>query len=279
MAYSATNKEKIKYYKDKERYEFVKNEYLGLGKTNAQLAEEWDLPSSTVYNILKYHGLIGTKLAEKITTSNEELFDIHNPIFCYMAGLISADGYIDEKYHRVCLRMNVDAREILERLRLYFRVSNPVAEYTTMTGFNGKDRNEPMYDLTISSKKLLDELGKLNIHGRKKDLLVRFPDMSMLSDECQEMYMRGLWDGDGTSRTTCTATDILEESELMIDAISNFLLNKLNIHCRYVPVRTYHSIRLSCKDGVVFYNWLYRHNLDCCIKYKYINYINNTGCN
>lgn len=270
MAYSATNKEKIKYYKDKERYEFVKNEYLGLGKTNAQLAEEWDLPSSTVYSILKYHGLIGTKLVEKVTTSNEELFDIHNPIFCYIAGLISADGYIDEKYHRVCLRMNVDAREILERLRLYFQVSNPVAEYTGDGGFT---HGYVMYDLTISSKKLLDELRKLNIYGRKKDLLTRFPDMSLLTDECQEMYIRGLWDGDGSIVVSSKHTFILEESKLMILAIKNFLDTKLNIDCTYSDSR-YHNLYIGGHNFRKMGTWMYRHNLDCCIKYKYINYLN-----
>ena len=253
--------------------EFVYNEYIVQNKTTVQLAEEWQLPKSTVYNITKKLGLVGTKLADKVTYCNENKFSVNDEIFCYLAGLISADGYIDEKNHRVTLRMNIDAKEILEKLHDYFEVSNPVVPYS---GTGGYTQGYTMYDLTISSKKLLDELRKLNIYGRKKDLLVRFPNMSKLNDTQQEMYMRGLWDGDGTSYTNKRITDILEESQLMISAIGKFLKIKLNIDCYYdINNKGFPRLSIRTNDWYIFYEWLYRHNLNCCIKYKYTNYLNN----
>ena len=163
MAYNKTNKEKIQFYLNNP--EFVYNEYIVQNKTTVQLAEEWQLPKSTVYNITKKLGLVGTKLADKVTYCNENKFSVNDEIFCYLAGLISADGYIDERNHRVTLRMNIDAKEILEKLHDYFEVSNPVVPYS---GTGGYTQGYTMYDLTISSKKLLDELRKLNIYGRKK---------------------------------------------------------------------------------------------------------------
>ena len=197
MAYSKANRDKIKHYLDNP--EFVREQYIELNKTNAQLAIEWGLPDSTVYSILKKCGLIGQKLSKKLNSCNESLFDSRDPMFCYLTGLISADGYIDEKYHRVCIRMNEDAKEMLEDIRDYFNVSNPVVSYINRS--KGQFISDyTLYDLTISSRVLIEELRKLNIYGRKKDLLVRFPDMSKLSEVNQEMYMRGLWDGDGTIR-------------------------------------------------------------------------------
>ena len=268
MAYSKTNKAKIQYYLDNP--EFVKHEYLELNKTTAQLSEEWGLPKSTVYNITKKLGLVGIKLAEKVTYCNEDKFNINDEIFCYLAGLTSADGYIDEKNHRVTLRMSIEAKEILERLHDYFEVSNLVAPYS---GDGGYTQGYTMYDLTISSRKLLDELRKLNIYGRKKDLLVRFPDMSKFNDVQQEMYMRGLWDGDGTIRYH-SYTSIFQESELFIQAIAEYLVDKHNAKLKVNPrikdnIEIGYDLFTDTPSALRFYSWLYRHNLTFKIEKKY----------
>lgn len=263
-------KERIKYFK--EHPEIVYQEYIVNRKSTYQLAKEWGLPKSTVYDLTKNANLIGIKLAEKITRCNEEKFDIDDPVFCYLAGLASADGYIDVPNHRLVLRMSENAKEVLEYLRDYFEVSNGVKEYISNGGFIPE---VTMYDLTISSRKLLDVLAQLNIIGRKKDLGVRFPDMGMLNDECKEMYMRGLWDGDGTSSSNNLTTSILEESPKMIEAIKDFLINYLELEVNDITGKEYPAISISAKNGKIFYQWLYRHNLDCKMQYKYDNYINN----
>lgn len=190
-----------------------------------------------------------------------------------MAGLISADGYIQEQYHRVIIRMCIDAKDVLEKLREYFEISSEVAEYIT----NGYIDNVKMYNLTISSKKLLEELKKLNIRGRKKDLLVRFPDMKILSEENKEMFIRGLWDGDGTAYTNKRTTNILEESELMIIAINDFLSNDLGLNtCIDVIDNKYYKVNICDVESFKrFINWMYNYNLDIKIEYKYKRYFNN----
>lgn len=267
MAYSKDNKDKINYYKSHP--EIVYQEYIVNKKSVLKLADEWGLPKSTVYQLTKEAKLVGIKLADKITYCNEVKFDIADPIFCYMAGLASADSYIDESNHRVVFRMSEQAKEVLEYLKEYFEVSNAIKAYNT-TGYSGKTT---MYDLTISSQKLIDTLASLNITGRKKDLGVRFPDMAQLSDECQEMYIRGLWDGDGAVYNNKLYTSILEESQLMIDAIKEFLENKLKLNVRYESSRKFPSIYISGSAVLTFYNWMYRHNMDCKMGYKYNRYL------
>lgn len=269
MPYSKENKEKIDTLI--KNPELVYRLYITEGRTTVSLAEEWGLPKSTVYGIAKKLGLIGIKFQDKVTHCNEELFNVENPVFCYMAGLMSVDGYIDEQYHRVCLRMSVQAKEVLERLREYFEVSNVVAEYTSDSGFI---QGYKMYDLTISSKKLLGELEKLNIYGRKKDLLVRFPDMSSWTDECQEMYMRGVWDGDGTIRKSCISS-IFEQSYSMIKAIEKFILEKFcgtssRISERLKPNGEHMGYDLYINGSQEMYEWMYRHNPEFGIVEKYL---------
>lgn len=269
MAYSKENKAKIAYLKSHP--EIVYEEFILKGKSTYQLADEWKLPKSTVYQLTKVAGLVGIKQAEKITTCAEEKFDISDPVFCYMAGLISADGYLDTKNHRVVIRMASNALGILEYLSKYFNVSNGVKAYHAKGGY--VDGGIDTYDLTISSQRLIDVLGTLNIVGKKSDLGVRFPDMSLLSDECQEMYMRGLWDGDGAVYNNRKYTSILEESGLMIDAIKEFIEKKLGLNVRYESGKGYPSIYISGEDVILFYRWMYRHNMKCKIDYKYERYI------
>lgn len=237
-------KEKIKYYKD--NYDIVYEEYILGNKSMPTLVNEWGLKQSTIYNIIKHHGLIGIKMSEILTSCDEDKFNVNDPIFCYMAGLISADGYISDKYHRVVIRMSEDARGILSKLREYFNVSN--------------------------------ELHSYEVTGQKSYKLgVRFPDMDMLNDECQEMYMRGLWDGDGSSRTNDLGTDILEESKLMIEGIVNFINSKFNSNIECKERGKYYITSLGKGLGREFYNWLYRNNLWCLLDYKYKRYLDNIG--
>lgn len=88
--------------------------------------------------------------------------------------------------------------------------------------------------------------------------------------------MRDLWDGDGTSYTNRRITDILEESHLMINAIGNFLKLKLGIDSYYdTNTKGFPRLNIRTCYWSTFYDWLYRHNLEYCIEYKYKNYLNN----
>lgn len=268
MANSKDNKDKIKKYMND--FYYVYDNYITQGKSTYKLAEEWELPKSTVYSITKAHGLVGIKQADKLNTCDETKFNSKDEVFCYLAGLTAADGYIDEKNHRVVLRLKYDEwYDLLNKLRDYFSVSNTVKEYKGTGSYAGEYR---MADLTISSKVLIEELKKLNIQGRKKDLLRRFPDMQSLSDECQEMFMRGLLDGDGSIRENNGGFSILEESDLMMEAILGYINTKFRFNYTFLKEennRGFKHLYIWKKDAQNFYEWLYRHNLQFKLQYKF----------
>ena len=260
---------------DIKNQEYLKKAYLEEGKSTYKIAEECGVNKSTAYYYLKKSGLIGIKSEDIRVKVDEKLFRIDNPIFCYYAGLVSADGYLDTKYHRVVLRMkNEDWNEMFQRLRNYFKLSSEVKVYRTV-GYSGEI---DMCDLTISSQKLLDTLKELNITHNKKDLKRRFPDMNKLSDECQEMYIRGLMDGDGTLYSRGELR-ILEESEEMVGAIIEFLKHKFSIECKMYNQKTNTGkdckyISIKGKKCIEVLNWLYRNELDYKLQYKYVTYMN-----
>ena len=276
MAFNKVNQEKIQYYKNNRDLCF--NEYITKNRSTYDLADEWGLSKSTVYSIMKYHGLIGNAVKDTKTTSDEDKFSIENPIFCYLAGLISADGYISDQYHRVQLRLVVECRDILDKLAAYFNISNGVKLYHTKGGFaDGRE----MADLTISSKKLLDELAKLNVSGVKKDNNLRVPDFNTMTDECQEMFIRGLWDGDGWGRIIDDKYDlaIFVPSEMTADALVDFFSTKLGVNMSVSKKFNDNGILIGytlktttsyCVEVIA--TWMYKSNLDYKIEYKYNKY-------
>lgn len=272
MAFSKVNQEKIQYYKNNRDLCF--NEYITKNRSTYDLAAEWGLSKSNVYGIMKYHGLIGSTVKDTKTTSDEDKFNIENPIFCYLAGLISADGYISDQYHRVQIELVVECRDILDKLATYFNVSNGVGVYSKAGGFApGRE----MADLTISSKKLLDELAKLNVFGVKKNNSLRVPDFNTMTDECQEMFIRGLWDGDGYTQrlgNNSFRVSIFVPSLETAKALDQFLTTKFNIEYSGFKERIKNGKVIGYdidifKNSEAIINWMYRHNMEYKIDYKY----------
>lgn len=255
--------------------EYLENEYLLKGRSTYDLAKEWNVGPSTIYYHLKKNGLIGIKILDKITTVDESKLDIQDPVFCYYAGLVAADGYLQHEFHRVCLRMKKETSyDTLLKIKEYFNASTNIATYDSYgCGYKG---SIIQCDFTLSSNKLMEELSILNITHAKKDLTRRFPYMEMLSEECQVMFMRGLFDGDGSIHKG--QVSLLEESHEMIEAIVEFIENKLGIEvnvgyrvtdnnkeCMYLSIH-----RNSCRK---FLDWLYSCHLDFKLDYKYERYL------
>lgn len=270
MAYSAKNKEKIAWLKANK--EFVVEQFSIDGNTYQKLANDWGMPVSTVYNIIKYHGLIGTRKEAILTKCNEDKFNINDPIFMYYAGLVAADGYMDGAHHRVVVRMAESVRDVLNILSQYFEVSSGVREYTAKSGYSTGSK---LVDLTISSKKLLDILNTLNISGRKSDGNNRFPDMNNLSEDAQRMFIRGLWDADGTVYTN--RMSIFIPSEHTTVSIYKYITAKFGNDIRMterIKDCTVIGYDMSINNGQNILDWMYVGYPLVRIESKYIRQFN-----
>lgn len=116
---------------------------------------------------------------------DESKINSADPIFCYYAGLIATDGYIDKNNPRVLLTFKGQGEQVLENLARYFGYSGDIY------------RHKGRFTLNMTSPKLVTELEKF---GMKRDSDKTFEVVaptSFHSDDCMRMYIRGIIDGDG----------------------------------------------------------------------------------
>lgn len=164
-------------------------EYIVSGKSERALAEELNVSIGKVdYWIGKYGLNYKTSNPDKVL--NLSNISKNDPIFCYFAGLMATDGYIDYKNHRASVRVgNEGSYEVFSKLLNYFKYRKPVRVYKR----NSKDLN----DITIPSNLIIKELDSMGIRGKKDTRSYSLDWYLSASDDCKMMFLRGVSDGDG----------------------------------------------------------------------------------
>lgn len=136
------------------------------------------------------------------------------------------------------------------------------------------ESNEVNYDLTITSEKLIEELGKLNIHGENKTFTLKFPD-KFESEECAHMFLRGVLDGDGNINEWCSIT-ILTASENFISGLIKFINSELDINYelkwRKIGDKSYPYVYIKSEESRKLCEKMYNGYEDFRIEYKYYGY-------
>ena len=74
--------------------EYLQTEYIENNRSESNIAKEWGIDPKLLHYYIKKNNLVGIKNRRKYTV-NENKFSMNDPIFCYYAGLIVTDGYID----------------------------------------------------------------------------------------------------------------------------------------------------------------------------------------
>lgn len=239
--------------------EYLQTEYIEKNRSEKDIASEWGINPKLLHYYIKKNELVGIKSRRKYTV-NESKFSIHDPIFCYYAGLIATDGYVDNKNHRVSLRVkNEGSKEVFNNLIDYFEFSGSQTEYR---GCN---------DLTITSNVLIRKLKIFGIKSEKKTYNLGFPKIMSGNEDCQRMFCRGILDGDGNIKTNIsTLTNkvtggqfrIVTASTDFIDGLTKFLNRKLNFNYSVSIAKVrgveYPKLEMRVKDSLKFYDWVYK---------------------
>lgn len=164
--------------------EYLEENFIKQGKSAREIAEELGVSTRVIEKWLQRFELYGIKPRTKYTLNREKITLC--PEMYYYIGLITTDGYIDNKNNRVTIRMrNEGTEELLNNLKDYFEFSGSVRLY-----------KEKDYDLTMTSKDLIDFMASLGIYGTKKTYTVTVPNI-FPNKECVLLYLRGVLDGDG----------------------------------------------------------------------------------
>lgn len=158
-----------------------------------------EVPCRTITQFLKIHQLKLTKeerykilaLRKRKYECNDLFFNNLNPISCYWAGFIAADGNISDLQNRLTIKLKSTDYTHLEKFKLDINFNGKIVAERNVK--NGKQYFATKIYIT-SQQLLKDLLINFNI-APKKSLTYTYPD---LSGNLQDCFIKGYFDGDGS---------------------------------------------------------------------------------
>lgn len=207
---------------------------------------------------------------------NESFFDnIDTEAKSYFLGLLFADGCNSLKYRRVSISLQEEDCDILDLFKTHIG-SNVPLEFLKRK--DSKHKNQ--YRLSISNKKLTEQLNSLGCVPRKSLILV-FPNY--LQDEVNTRhFIRGYFDGDGSlnkclkkGKNTPTFYWSLTSTKDFCDNVGNILRNVIGTNS-YLT-KTHNNITYVLSSGgnlqiQKIMDWLYK-DATIFLKRKYKIYL------
>lgn len=250
-------------------YNFLKTEYLEKRKSISMIARDLGCLDSKVYYYLNKYGL-DRKGTHSNAMIDETRFSFENPLFYYFMGLSLTDGHLDYKNQRVTISVkNPGAERVFTLLLCDFKSSVKVAYYGI---------NHDKVSMCIHSKALLPKFAEAGISGHKIQRTFNRSLDTDLSTECFRMFLRGIFDGDGSIhkdggdvRMGCSSMGLISN---LVYYANRYLHDNYSVtmgsnqHKKFA----YPSIRLRKKDSETFLNWLYIGFPDIRFDDKYARY-------
>lgn len=236
----------------------------------AEIAREYNIGDRMVSKILKENNvLIRTPdVYCRRYTLNEHYFDsIDTPNKAYIIGLLYADGCVYKETNMVTISLQEQDKSILDKINKEIGSNRPLR----LIRYHDKNPNwSNQYQLSINSSYIIDKLIQLGVVPNKS-LKIKFP--MWLKEDLYFHFLRGYIDGDGCIVKNEKRVGLVGTDDFC-QYISEYLYNKLNIHCSISvchkrvdsPVR---DLRVSgSKQVKVLLDELYK-NADMYIDRKY----------
>jgi intein-encoded DNA endonuclease-like protein len=135
----------------------------------------------------------------------------------YWLGFLYADGYVNEKEHRI--ELTLKDKEHVEKFKKFVNAHNKIYIKTTM--------GHLYYRICLRDKIMTADLVK---HGcfQNKSLLLTFPSLKHVPQHLQRHFIRGYFDGDG-----CISPLINNKIVIIILGTKSFL-NKI---CKIINIK------------------------------------------
>lgn len=168
----------------------------------------------------------------------------------YWLGFLYADGYQDG--YEIIIRLKVDDKEHLEKLKLDLNSSHPIRNTKEIGYFTKKLKI--MSNLRIGSKKICNQLSVLGC-VKAKSCIIRLPN---LPEYLVRHFVRGYFDGDGSISKSGRGIDavLYSGSVNFIDDIEKLFHNEKIGFSRYIDYNNYLRVRRKA-ELVKFYNYMY----------------------
>lgn len=265
-----TKKNKIS---DNDKQEIIK---LYLNNTSTKkICELYKISTTLLYNLLKKNNISIKKIGswKRKVTLNENFFEIiDTEDKAYFLGLLAADGNISTKNGYISLELKHSDQYLVQKFS-YCLCNQDIT-------FKRSNRN--MFVFSICSKKIKQDLAKLNITSQKSLTL----KLSPINDDLFHHFLRGYFDGDGW---ICTGKNNYSRPTKNFGLIGS----KNFIKSIILKIKNLYNIDLSiehpknkkiwiCRTGninkiIKLYNILYKNNPKyfMCRKRKKLSYVIN----
>lgn len=131
----------------------------------------------------------------------ERIYDVDETFFekidteekAYTLGFFYADGCNSISTHERCISLTQleQDKDILDKIKLAMKYTNP--NYVVCVQ---KTNNKVKYTMSISRRKLSEDIAKLGVVPNKS-LILSFPSKDIIPEELLNHFIRGYFDGDG----------------------------------------------------------------------------------
>lgn len=259
-------------FNDKQINDIIAS-YKG-GISSVKIGKQYGVSHKVILKVLhKNNVTVDQKTFVRKYALNENYFDnIDSPNKAYILGLLYADGHNEIKKSTVCISLQEEDKDLLEKIRIEIGSDRPLEyiDYSNKHDFGYHYKNQ--YRMSIFSKHICLSLERLGMIPNKS-LSLTFPD---INSDLYPHFIRGFFDGDGTINKKCGSFGILSTKEF-VTSVKNILDKNLDLQYGIIS-------ESSCKNGVTYdlrynrkyeaskiFNWIY-HNSEIYLKRKFNTY-------
>ena len=243
---------KLKDLSDIEKSEIINQRKIGT--TEREILKKFDISLRQYFNLLKLNNIKKKSKVVKYNFDEDYFESIDTEDKAYFLGFIVADGSVSSISN--VIQITQKEPDILYEFKKYINSDGCI--------FTSKKRN--ISSFSVSSAKTKNDLEKLGIHSNKT-MVVKYPT---ISDNLQNHFMRGVFDGDGCITLRTDKRDNQQRGQVNIcsgsyDFIKEYydklvkycnLSGKNKIRC---PKETYYVVDWgSLSDVENIYDFLYK---------------------
>ena len=214
--------------------------------------------SKTITDILHKYNIPIKEKWEFIDINHSAFDKIETEAQAYFLGLLTADGWVQEKTNGIGIQLIHTDIDILKDLALFLHIeiSKIKTYYPSDSIIKGKIlHRSPAARLVWHSPWMKKHLAKYGVINKKS----KREWLPYLNEKLMRHYLRGFLDGDGTICATNIGTTHIKfiGSKTMCDQIKQFLYYKLNIS---IP-------KTSAGIGIHGVTWAKQHEIEILIPY------------
>lgn len=193
------------------------------GISALQISKILNMKYYRVHKTIKDSGIDFRKNGDnfKKYTANYNFFEkIDTEEKAYWLGFIAADGHVS-RGDQVIINQSRENKNHLQKFLNSIEATNKIRDYTTDTSYK---KNTKYSRVVITSKKMVEDLNKLNIVDNKS-LILTVPN---IPDSLKRDWIRGYTDGDGSISRTKSKSKKLYEYQLKICGTKEVLTSILS---------------------------------------------------